>query len=917
MPLYRKTAIVHIELPSGATAESLPLTTDRTFGVMLTIEGQSFPASYFHSPIADEQWRDFSRRLSICNTTRDDKQQDLLNRHAIFIRNIGLQLYNALVALSVPLQTFLDKSGTPRRLVIQSTRPELHLLPWGALFDNGGNFLAAGDLSIVQSWNDFSQAVAVTQSKLTVLRVMGEDTPGATIAGLENPPPEIVLIPDRSGSNPDILHVEAHGDAVTHQIDDRSSTSFSASYGQPRIALLWSCFSSAANSWGDSPALCLHRDGASLVLSFQAELHVNDATSISTAFYREVFGAAASRDPETALVHARAFKYQNEFAYANWASMTVYLSSPLDLSALPLNGPRTPSSRWSDLTSTDPVPAPVAIPAVPPPPPDPAIKLWSGVVEKIHNIEPGNWKQMHIPDGIDPSAPLPRSVFGAWRGNLILLDSGPDGSSDPLSSEILHELDLGRLDQPTGDPSERLVWFFDRIAHYGSPLILWINSLPHHMEFLKTIEPDPALSFLLLTRPEPTEETATIPQLVDLNSLAEAGARGTLLLECIDAGIPASDEDLFAAYYASCRVEAPEDAARYLRQVHRVQEWLLLTGNFISRRDRKGVRDTVELLDLGGRFLQPEEEPEDPNGPPAPAGDYVSRDDFESLRRPEDFYRLAMNQPPEQSTLRETARAKHELAYLKQQQGRPGTAELLYRLSLDDLMSCTDNGPGSSRDSRWRYAISSALRDLADLLSGKPERIRDASALLDRAMAIQSFHGMKLQLGYSETTAAKIAHTLGHHTECINLAVSAANRMEDCRNFRGWTEAFGILFDSLAETRETARMIALAKLGTEKVRAANPDSDDHSKEERLFKFEKGRAHWIAGDIDEARAELESLASNADDDEKSQIDRQIDQLLAFIRVTPPAPRPATASKPSAQETPRHAKPPSTQPTVTVP
>src|SRR5271154_6471191 len=88
MPVYRKTAVVHIELPSGATAESLPLTTDRTFGVLLTIEGQSFPASYFHSPIADEQWRDFSRRLSICNTTRDDKQQDLLNRHAMFIRNI-------------------------------------------------------------------------------------------------------------------------------------------------------------------------------------------------------------------------------------------------------------------------------------------------------------------------------------------------------------------------------------------------------------------------------------------------------------------------------------------------------------------------------------------------------------------------------------------------------------------------------------------------------------------------------------------------------------------------------------------------------------------------------------------------------------------------------------------------------------
>ena len=908
MALYRKTAVVHIELPSGATAESLPLTTDRTFGVMLSIDGQSFPASYFHSPIADEQWRDFARRLSLCNTTRDDTQQDLLNRHAMFIRNIGLQLYNALTSLSVPLQAFLDRSGTPRRLVIQTTRPELHLLPWGALFDNGGSLLAAGDLSVVQSWNDFSPAVAVTQSKLTVLRVMGENTPGATIAGLEDPPPEIVPIPDRPGSNPDILHVEAHGNAVTHQIDDRSSTSFSASYGAPKIALLWSCFSSAANSWGDSPALSLHRDGAALVLSFQAELHINDATSISTAFYREVFGAAASRDPETALVNARAFKYQNEFAYANWASMTVYLASPLDLSALPLNGPRTPSSRWSDISTSG--PAPVTTPA-PPPPPDPTLKLWSSVAEKIHNIEPGNWKQMPIPDGIDPSALLPRSVFGSWRGNVVLLDSGADGNVDPLTWEIIHELDLSRLDPPIGDPSERLVWFFDRIAHYGSPLIVWLNCLPHHMEFLKAIEPDPALSFLLLTGSESTEDDATIPELVDLNSLTAACARGTLLLECIDAGVPASDEDLFAAYYASCRVEKPEDAAKYLRQVHCVQEWLLLTGNFISRRDKKGVRDTAEILDLGGRFLQPEEESEDSNSSPTPAGDFISREDFDLLRRPEDFYRLAMNQPSAQSSLRETGRAKHELAYLKQQQGRPGTAELLYRLSLGDLMSCNS----SDRDSRWRFAISAVLRDLADLLSSKAERLRDASALLDRAMAIQSFHGMKLQLGYSETTAAKIAFTQGHHTECIHLAVSATNRMEECRNFRGWTEAFGILFDSLAETRETARMIALANLASEKIRAANPDKDDHSKQERLFKFEKGRAHWIAGDITEARAELEGLASSADDDEKSPLDREIDQLLAFLRVNAPAPRPSptTHSVPSsdAKRSARSAK----QPTAT--
>ena len=691
-----------------------------------------------------------------------------------------------------------------------------------------------------------------------------------------------------------------------------AATSFADRYGAPKIALLWSCFSAAANSWGDSPALSLHRAGAVLVLSFQAELHISDATSLSQAFYREVFGAAASRDPETALVHIRAFKYQNEFAYANWASMTVYLSSPLDLSALPLNGPRTPSSRWSELTTLEPGPATVpaaSADAVP----DPALKLWADVTDKVRNLEPGNWKIMPLPEGLDLSAPIPRSAFGAWRGNVILLDGASafdsDGCADPLSSEILYELDLGRLDPPAGDPAERLVWFFDQISRYGSPLMVWINSLPHHMEFLKAVEPDPALTFLLLTKLEPTEENATISQLVDLNNLQVACARGELLLECIGVGVLPSDEDLFASYYASIRVEKPEDAARYLKQITRLQEWLLLTGNFISRRDRRGVRNFAELLHLGSRFVLPEDkpltQPESSSPVPAPGGDSISRAELATLHRPEDFYRLAMNLPPAQSTARENARAKHELAYVKQQQGRPGTAELLYRLALEDLLSCsgsaanTAQSPGSVRDSRWRFAFSSALRDLADLLSGKAERLRDASALLDRAMAIQSFHGMKLQLGYSEITAARIAHTQGHHTECINLSVSAANRMEECRNFRGWTEALGILFDSLAETRETARMIALANLASDKIRAANPDKDDQSREERMFKFEKGRAHWIAGNVTEARDELEGLASTARDEDKSAMDREIDQLLAFLRVARPVFEPR--SSPPASRT----------------
>ena len=101
------------------------------------------------------------------------------------------------------------------------------------------------------------------------------------------------------------------------------------------MALLWSCYSSAANSWGESPALCLHRRGTAMVLSFLAELHNLDAKSIAEAFYSDVFGAAASRDPESAIVRIRSDKFKNEFDFGAWASMTVYLRSPLDFSSLP------------------------------------------------------------------------------------------------------------------------------------------------------------------------------------------------------------------------------------------------------------------------------------------------------------------------------------------------------------------------------------------------------------------------------------------------------------------------------------------------------------------------------------------------------------------------------------------------------
>ena len=56
---------------------------------------------------------------------------------------------------------------------------------------------------------------------------------------------------------------------------------------------------------------------------------------------------------------------------------------------------------------------------------------------------------------------------------------------------------------PNTDAAERLVWFFQKIERYGSPLIVWTNAAPRHMAFLRTIEPSSTLTFLLMYGPQP------------------------------------------------------------------------------------------------------------------------------------------------------------------------------------------------------------------------------------------------------------------------------------------------------------------------------------------------------------------------------------------------------------------------------
>jgi hypothetical protein len=902
MHTERKTAVVQFELFSGATEGSLPLAAERDFGVILTVEGVTYPAQNFRSPINDEQWRDFIRRLRDCNVNHDATGY----RGAASIRSLAQQLYQNLVGLNPVLREFLARAGVPRRLVIQTTRPELHLLPWAALIDDSGSFLAAGDLSVAQAWANFNTLAATTENTLRLLTVLGADTNLVTAASLEALPPEIRVADGsaafRAGTpvtGADILHLEEHGNAVLSEVGDVFSTSLASAFGDAKIALLWSCYSGAINSWGESPALCLHRNGAVLVLSFLAELHNLDAKSISSEFYRDVFGPAASRDPETALVRIRCAKFTSEFPYANWASMTLYMRSPLDLSALPLNGPRVPAAGWSadstanspadavvqavadiatdaGLPATDADPAdgdaapdiaidaemadgtapdaptpdaPTPDPAELAPPPD----LWSSLATTVSQLQPGTLNEFHGFD--DPQAQavatLPTAAFRPWRGNVIRLDGG----EHPLTADTLAELNLAGESCPFGDEAERLVWFFDRIARYGSPLIVWTNAAPRHWGFLKTIEPSSTLTFLLIYGPQPKP---TIQELVGLNKLEEAQAAA--------AALPpgCSDEQLTAAYFAFTRHEDPEQAVAFLRRISNPGEQMLLIGNFISRHGTiPNPRPDWMLHHPDGKLTN-----------------------LQQQHSQEDCYRKVMSDPGTEAPLRESGRARHELGYLMQALGKTNVAEMLYGQALANLEAC----PQAQHDSRWHSALGNLLRDWAELLARMPDRLLRASQLLKRAIAIHSFHGRRLQIAYGLGTAARIALTGRRYIEAIERAMESANLFEEFENWRGWGEAVKLLFDCFAESGETARMLSLADLAIDKLKTSNLPEDQRNRLRMAFTYEKAKAHWLAGKLAEARSELDKLGQGTTPPDVSanldpEFEHEVKRLWKFLAIHP--------------------------------
>jgi hypothetical protein len=81
-------------------------------------------------------------------------------------------------------------------------------------------------------------------------------------------------------------------------------------------------------------------------------------------------------------------------------------------------------------------------------------------------------------------------------------------------------------------------------------------------------------------------------------------------------------------------------------------------------------------------------------------------------------------------------------------------------------------------------------------------------------------------------------------------------------------------------------MLSLANMAKEKLQFSNLPDDQREVQRQALAFQRARAHWIAGELAEARAELESIHEAAVKKQEKP-DAQVDRLYEFLRLSPEA------------------------------
>lgn len=754
----RATAILELVLPGERQGEALPLDVERKYLGRVRIRGRDCGGGSFYSLMGDEKWRDVID--AIRSSTTGDGNRTRYNR----IFDAGRQLYEAITAASPDLRRFLEESGTPRRLVVASDRPEIHRLPWEAMIDPRNQHVAEGDLSVVHAdLNQFDEVPHIASRKLRLVSHFGPGTEASTrdalrqlnTVGTESEQRGLWSRPlDAKDASqlrehvqkmgPDIIHIEAHGDHLSGTIQitpdlKADPSQLSDLFGERLMVLFWSCYSSMVQSWGESPGLMLQRKGTKMVLGFATPLRYETAHALATRFYSSVFDPRSAGDVESSLTRERARLFREGRYECVWASLTVWLRCPLDLNPSVKMGPRVPRAAWTD--------QPLDVDRVL------ATEIRGAVAGRFEVI-----KDIRIPEQ------LPTELVTGFPGAVVHLRGSPPGPFDDLLSNLTDE------HPESAHPADTLLTLLKALSNFRSSLLLWSDISEREVSLFHVLQDLPSNVAVLLVTSEQIATDGVIPKmgqglrpeetlslewnLEKLETLVERGPF-TEALELWNA---------LGDHAKAWKGEGPESYLRY----QRVGYW---TNVKLGKTDP--AEACIDALDEAGKGLEA-----GGRGSESYAFAFESRLLRANLRQRQarhdlarTLYYEACELAREKKNDRDLGLASLELAYLSAEVGERVLAEALYRESVEVL----GRAHGQSRDRVWRSALGRVLRDYADLIVDEPGRSEEARRLLRRSIAIHALDGREDQLAAALRTRGRLAATEGDgETAETSLEASAA-----------------------------------------------------------------------------------------------------------------------------------------------
>jgi tetratricopeptide (TPR) repeat protein len=809
----RRTAVLEIRSPSESK-DLLALDVQRRYSFVLTIDGRQAGGGDFSSPIGDEAWRTLIQAMREATETEGAAETlDAFRRQAEAVKDAGRKLFRHLGEIAPALQAFLAPENEPRRFVVLSRRPEIHLLPFEAMVDSQWRSVAETDLSVVHAVDLFDEQPTVEQAPLTIEGIFGPRTEKRTLKSLQALRERAqarsggrILVagldpasaPEgRPATQAQVVHVEAHGDPKTGELDlerrDALETPLSERLQSRSMVLLWSCYSAMVHSWGESLGMKLHSRGNAFVLSFATPLRYDTGEELAGRFYDQAFGDKVPIDPETVVVKERARLYRDRLRACEWAALTLWLRGPVDLGPAVFSGPRLLPANEGDraLSASE-------------------VKLLRAAVQQAL---PG---RLVLLERFRLRGRLPEGLFDGIRGAVVhsRAEMNGDANAGALDTHAVKPRSVHRGD--------RLLALIDALQKQPGSLLLWsgVGSCEVQALSLHGALP-PSLSVLLISpwrlpralgmvrldggqthapaKPTGVDEISRVEELTEAgrNRQAVQLAQGLATRARLTKN---QQRRLFTAlYWAHARLSRYEQAEAMIRKVAALDpfEGSVLRGNLAVRR---GLYEEARTT-----------------------------------------FSHALAQTKND---RDRARAKIELAGVAAATADDALAERLYGEAIATLEAVTDE----PNEPRWHSALGRSLRDLADLLAKDPARSDECESHLRRALVIHNLDGRFGQVGAVLETRGILERTSGRFDAAEGAFVTAAGIFDSSDNVGSWADAIRESADLAFRMGHYERALELVLRARSRLRRV---ASDHRTVLGGLALIEARIHWRRGSLERA------------------------------------------------------------------